>query len=153
LEGRDSLVHTFKLSVKVLGDHNISVTAGLANEYNATCGPDILVNLRYYDHRRVIIFDNKLSKFRDGVMKTIIVKPEGYPVEITQSMFMCLTGKAKYYLRVSRVETNLCLNAEEGESASMTWHLPVPENAVPDSARGELAVIGDVMGPSLEVKY
>jgi hypothetical protein len=34
----------------------------------------------------------------------------------------------------------------------MTWHLPVPENAIPDSARGELAVIGDVMGPSLEVK-
>jgi len=33
----------------------------------------------------------------------------------------------------------------------MTWHLPVPENAVPDSARGEVAVVGDVMGPSLEV--
>lgn len=66
LEGRDSLVHTFKLNVKVLGDHNISVTAGLDKDYNATCGPDILVNLRYiyYNHRRIkTLFDNKLWKF------------------------------------------------------------------------------------------
>lgn len=35
----------------------------------------------------------------------------------------------------------------------MSWHLPIPEDAVPDSARGELSVIGDVMGPSLEVKW
>jgi len=46
LEGRDSLVHTFKLDAKLLGDHNISVTAGVALDFNGTCGPEILMNMK-----------------------------------------------------------------------------------------------------------
>jgi hypothetical protein len=66
---------------------------------------------------------------------------------------MCLTGKANFLQLKSVLSFCIIINADEGESASMTWHLPIPENAVPDSARGELAVIGDVMGPSLEVRH
>jgi hypothetical protein len=29
---------------------------------------------------------------RDGLMKKIIIKPEGFPEEITNSIFVCLAG-------------------------------------------------------------
>ncbi|XP_059489957.1 alpha-2-macroglobulin-like protein 1 isoform X2 [Neocloeon triangulifer] len=67
---------------------------------------------------------------RDGITKPIIVKPEGIPVEKTKSLFVCLEG--------------------ENESALISWQLEVPQNTVLDSARSEVSVIGDLMGPSLE---
>lgn len=41
---------------------------------------------------------------------------------------------------------------DEGEQASLSWDLEVPDNLVPDSARAFVSVIGDIMGPSLEVR-
>ncbi|XP_065351742.1 pregnancy zone protein-like isoform X2 [Cloeon dipterum] len=111
LQRKDKIVHTFELNAKLLGTHNISVISSI-NFDNSSCGPDVL------------------TEMRDGVTKSIKIKPEGLPVEITKSMFLCLDGG--------------------GESALMSWHLDVPENSVPDSARGDVAVIGDLMGPSLE---
>ncbi|XP_059479116.1 alpha-1-inhibitor 3-like [Neocloeon triangulifer] len=111
LRSKDKLVHTFELEAKVLGEHNISVSAGI-NFNDSNCGPDVLVNAR------------------DAVTKTIKIKPEGFPVEVTKSLFLCLQ--------------------DVGETAYLSWHLPVPENSVPDSAIGEVSVIGDLMGPSLE---
>jgi hypothetical protein len=40
---------------------------------------------------------------------------------------------------------------DKGEQATISWDLDIPENVVPDSARAFVSVIGDIMGPSLEV--
>ncbi|KAF4529926.1 hypothetical protein B566_EDAN016556 [Ephemera danica] len=107
-----SLVHEFKLEPTGLGEHNITVTANVDSNFPTMCGPELLMDAR------------------DGLMKKIIVKPEGFPEDVTNSAFICLS--------------------DVGEQAALSWDFSLPENLVEGSDRAFISVIGDVMGPSLE---
>lgn len=97
-----SLVHELRLNPTALGEHNISVTADIDSEYPSVCGPESIMNARY----SIIIFSFGVSNFivlclccffRDGLTKKIIIKPEGFPEEITNSIFVCLKGRIGIY--------------------------------------------------------
>lgn len=63
-------------------------------------------------------------------MKPILIQPEGFPVEVTKSGFVC----PKEY---------------SGDS-EVVWNLTLPENMVPDSGRAYINLIGDILGPAVE---
>ena len=69
-------------------------------------------------------------------MKPVLVKAEGFPVEITRSAFLC--------------------PKDFSDDSSLVWELELPnvksgsEQVVEGSARGHVSVIGDVLGPALE---
>jgi hypothetical protein len=46
LEEHNSLVHEFRLNPTTLGEHNISVTANVDEEYPLPCGPESILNAR-----------------------------------------------------------------------------------------------------------
>ncbi|CAB3382760.1 Hypothetical predicted protein [Cloeon dipterum] len=110
LGGFDKLVHTFELDTKVLGKHNISVSAGIDDSLR-DCGSGESVSVS------------------DEIIKPILIKPEGIPVEKTRSLFYC---------------------SEKKDVQQISWNLELPENIVPGSDRAEVAVIGDLLGPSME---
>lgn len=63
-------------------------------------------------------------------MKPILVLPEGFPVEITKSAFIC----PKNFSDDSRI----------------VWNLDLPKDLIPDSAKAHVTLTGDVLGPVLE---
>ncbi|RXG56539.1 Pregnancy zone protein [Armadillidium vulgare] len=67
---------------------------------------------------------------RDILIKPIRVDFEGFLVEETQFKFVCTNGS---------------------ENVLETWNVTAPDSIVPDSARGFAAVVGDLLGPTLEV--
>lgn len=64
------------------------------------------------------------------ITKPILVLPEGFPVEVTKSAFIC----PKEFI----------------DDSSLTWNLDLPENLVAESARAYVSLIGDILGPALE---
>ncbi|KAB7499888.1 Alpha-2-macroglobulin-like protein 1 [Armadillidium nasatum] len=66
---------------------------------------------------------------RDILIKPIRVNFEGFLVEETQFKFVC---------------TN------DSENVLETWNVTAPDSIVPDSARGFAAVVGDLLGPTVE---
>ena len=58
------------------------------------------------------------------------MKPEGFPVEETNSAFIC----PKDFV----------------DDTSLSWNLTLPESFVPDSARATISLIGDILGPVID---
>uniref|UniRef100_A0AAG5DEP7 CD109 antigen n=1 Tax=Anopheles atroparvus TaxID=41427 RepID=A0AAG5DEP7_ANOAO len=65
----------------------------------------------------------------DGVERQLLVEPEGLPQYINKAAFIDLRATPE---------------------ATKTFEVQVPPNAVPDSTRVEIAVIGDVMGSTIQ---
>lgn len=63
-------------------------------------------------------------------MKPILILPEGFPVEETQSTLIC--------------------PKDFSDDSAFIWELTLPEDAIPDSGRAYLNLIGDILGPALE---
>ncbi|XP_041375396.1 pregnancy zone protein-like [Gigantopelta aegis] len=72
--------------------------------------------------------DQKFIGLKDAVRREIFVKAEGITQEYTKSLYICPKGSG-------------ALNEEV--------ELSLPRGVVPDSARGHISVIGDMMGPAL----
>ncbi|XP_018342836.1 PREDICTED: alpha-2-macroglobulin-like protein 1 isoform X2 [Trachymyrmex septentrionalis] len=109
---RDSVVHEYILRPRVLGDVNITVSASIDSDYAEPCGPEVLVYTR------------------DVIVKPILVLPEGFPVEMTKSAFIC--------------------PKDFSDDSIITWNLDLPNDLVPESARAYVSLIGDILGPALE---
>ena len=67
---------------------------------------------------------------RDVIVKPILVLPEGFPAETTKSAFIC--------------------PKDFTDDSTITWNLDLPDDLVPESARGYVSIIGDILGPALE---
>jgi CD109 antigen len=65
----------------------------------------------------------------DGVERPLLVVPEGITQYVNKAVFIDLRSDSEF-------KTNVTVK--------------IPNNAIPDSARVEASVIGDVLGPSLE---
>jgi CD109 antigen len=65
----------------------------------------------------------------DGVERPLLVVPEGVTQYVNKAVFIDLRSDSEF-------KTNVTVK--------------IPNNAIPDSARVEASVIGDVLGPSLE---
>jgi hypothetical protein len=65
-------------------------------------------------------------------LKPVLVKAEGFPVEISRSAFLC--------------------PMDFGEDSTLVWELQLPadERLVEGSARAHVSLIGDVLGPALD---
>nr|CAD7395574.1 unnamed protein product [Timema cristinae] len=74
VQEKTTLVHKFLIRAAELGEVNVTVTAAVDPEYEEACGPELIIGTR------------------DVLVKSILVKPEGFPVEVTKSSFMCPTG-------------------------------------------------------------
>ncbi|XP_011874735.1 PREDICTED: alpha-2-macroglobulin-like protein 1 isoform X2 [Vollenhovia emeryi] len=109
---RDSVVHEYILRPRVLGDVNITVSASIDSDYAEPCGPEMLLYTR------------------DMIVKPILVLPEGFPVEITKSAFIC--------------------PKDFSDDSTITWNLDLPDDLIPESARAYVSLIGDILGPVLE---
>ncbi|KAK2588934.1 hypothetical protein KPH14_001789 [Odynerus spinipes] len=109
---RDSIVHEYILRPHVLGDVNITVSATIDTDYTEPCGPETLVFTR------------------DTIVKPILVLPEGFPVEITKSAFIC--------------------PKDFSDDSTIVWNLDLPKDLIPDSAKAYVSLIGDILGPALE---
>lgn len=67
---------------------------------------------------------------QDVIVKPILILPEGFPVEETKSALIC--------------------PKDSSDDSSFMWELTLPKDAVPDSGRAYLNLIGDILGPALE---
>ncbi|KAG8221830.1 hypothetical protein J437_LFUL003464 [Ladona fulva] len=111
IEDKGTVVPEFSLKMTELGEINITVSAEVDEMFPESCGPEMLLSRR------------------DVMIKPILVKPEGFPVEKTQSSFIC---------------------ASESEDVILYWNLELPSDLVEGSARAEFSAVGDMLGPSLE---
>ncbi|XP_071446763.1 murinoglobulin-1-like isoform X2 [Hetaerina americana] len=111
IESKDNFVTEFPVKMTELGEVNITVSAQVDELFPEPCGPEILINRR------------------DVLIKPLLVKPEGFPVEKSSSSFVC---------------------ASENNEANLFWNLELPEDLVEGSARAEVSAIGDMLGPALE---
>ncbi|XP_076621496.1 alpha-2-macroglobulin-P isoform X2 [Colletes latitarsis] len=109
---RASVVHEFVLKPRVIGEVNITVSASLDPDYADPCGPDTLIFTR------------------DVIVKPILILPEGFPMEVTKSSFIC--------------------PKDFNDDSMIVWDLMLPENVVPDSGRAYVNLVGDILGPALE---
>ncbi|XP_017887917.1 pregnancy zone protein-like isoform X2 [Ceratina calcarata] len=109
---RDSIVHEFVLRPRILGEVNITVSASIDESYSEPCGPETLLYTR------------------DIIVKPILILPEGFPVEKTESSLVCPKDFA--------------------DDSAFVWELTLPEDVIPDSGRAYLNLIGDILGPALE---
>ncbi|KAL0109694.1 hypothetical protein PUN28_014611 [Cardiocondyla obscurior] len=109
---RDSVVHEYILRPRVLGDVNITVSGSIDSDYAEPCGPEMLLYTR------------------DVIVKPILILPEGFPVEITKSAFIC--------------------PKDFSDDSTINWNLDLPDDLVPESARAYVSLIGDILGPVLE---
>ncbi|KAF0294116.1 Murinoglobulin-1 [Amphibalanus amphitrite] len=104
-------VKSFPVNFLGLGEVNITVTARAQDGY---CDEG-----------------NTIAPGSDTVIRPIVVKPEGFPQEVTHSRFICLD--------------------KDDDHHTETVNLPVPEGLVPDSQRAYFSVIGDLLGPTFQV--
>ncbi|KAK4309869.1 hypothetical protein Pmani_018530 [Petrolisthes manimaculis] len=72
-----------------------------------------------------------LSK-RDHLVKAIKVDIEGYPKEKTWTKYICSK------------------DIEDNSDSLESWPITLPSTIVPDSARGWVTAVGDLLGPTLE---
>ncbi|XP_020295682.1 alpha-2-macroglobulin-like protein 1 isoform X2 [Pseudomyrmex gracilis] len=112
VEPRDSVVQEYILRPRVLGDVNITVSASIDSDYAEPCGPEVLLYTR------------------DVIVKPILVLPEGFPVEVTKSAFICPKNFS--------------------DDSTISWNLDLPKDVVPESARAYVSLIGNILGPAFE---
>ncbi|XP_043193355.1 murinoglobulin-2-like isoform X3 [Amphibalanus amphitrite] len=103
-------VRSFPVNFLGLGEVNITVTARAQDGY---CDEG-----------------NTIAPGSDTVIRPIVVKPEGFPQEVTHSRFICLD--------------------KDDDHHTETVNLPVPEGLVPDSQRAYFSVIGDLLGQTFQ---
>lgn len=75
-----------------------------------------------------VIMDTQYIGRKDAVQREILVKAEGVTQQYSHSLYIC---------------------PKDNEVYSSTVGLPLPADIVADSARGDVTVIGDMMGPAL----
>ncbi|XP_037082580.1 alpha-2-macroglobulin-like [Pollicipes pollicipes] len=75
--------------------------------------------------------------FRDAVTRPILVEPEGFEHEVSHSFFMCISPEG----------ADLSSGPNRRE---VDWPLLLPADLVPDSERAQIAVVGDLLGPSID---
>ncbi|PSN55938.1 Pregnancy zone protein [Blattella germanica] len=109
---RTSYVQRFRIRASDLGEVNMTISAEVDPLYPEECGPEVMINRR------------------DVLVKPILVHPEGFPVEITKSAFICPSNFS--------------------EDAQVMWSLELPSDVVEDSARADVSVVGDLLGPTLQ---
>ncbi|KAG1650780.1 Alpha-2-macroglobulin-like protein 1 [Nymphon striatum] len=108
-------VHSFKISPTGLGEVNLTVYAHAFNDAKQEiCGKDKTVST---------------VDARDTVINPLIVEPEGFPQEVTQSVLFC--------------------PSEHLGGFNHSFELSLPDDLVPGSERAYLSISGDIMGPSL----
>lgn len=112
VNARDSVVQEYILRPRVLGEVNITVSASIDPEYAEPCGPETLIYTR------------------DVIVKPILVLPEGFPVEVTKSAFICPKNFS--------------------DDSAIMWNLDLPIDLVPESGRAYVTLTGDILGPALE---
>nr|XP_012138167.1 PREDICTED: murinoglobulin-1-like [Megachile rotundata] len=112
VEPRDSVIHEFVLRPRVIGEVNITVSAYIDSNYSEPCGPQTLVFTR------------------DKIVKPLLILPEGYPMEKTETMLLC--------------------PMDFNDDSTFMWEAAFPEDVVNDSARGYVNLIGDILGPALQ---
>ena len=117
---KDSLVHEFPLLPKQLGRLNVSVAA------------EVIVTTEHGLSECDSISDEALKNARDEMVRTLLVKPEGFPVQLVRSAFLCPQNFS--------------------DDSALTWHVELPEadELIEGSARAELSIAGDVLGPALD---
>ncbi|XP_049788379.1 murinoglobulin-1-like isoform X1 [Schistocerca cancellata] len=111
INARSTFTHEYRIRASNIGYLNITVTAETDPTYPEMCGPEFLFNRR------------------DTVVKPILIEPEGFPVEITKSSFIC--------------SENIT------QKSVVRWNLEIPQDIVEDSARAEIKVVGDLLAPTL----
>ncbi|OAD58540.1 Alpha-2-macroglobulin-like protein 1, partial [Eufriesea mexicana] len=112
VEPQDSIVHEYILRPRVLGEVNITVAAFIDTDYPAPCSSETLTFMQ------------------DVIVKSILILPEGFPVEETKSSLICPMNFS--------------------DDSTFSWELALPEDAVPNSGRAYLNFVGDVLGPALD---
>ncbi|KAG7202424.1 hypothetical protein KM043_018735 [Ampulex compressa] len=112
VEPRDRVVHEYILRPRVLGDVNITVSASIDPDYAELCGPETLIYTR------------------DVIVKPILVLPEGFPVDMTNSAFIC--------------------PKDFSDDSTTVWNLDLPKDLVPESGRAYVTLSSDILGPALE---
>ncbi len=118
VEGGDNDIRTFTVRAKELGEVNVTVRAMITDEAGGGeeggCSPA-----------------EEAEGFTDVLQKSILVKPEGFPVEKVETKFQCL-------------------GEDEEEDPEITLDaLSLPEDLVKDSERAWVTVTGDIMAPSI----
>ncbi|XP_046398811.1 alpha-2-macroglobulin-like protein 1 isoform X2 [Ischnura elegans] len=108
---KNNFVAEFPVKMTELGEVNITVSAQVDELFPEPCGPEILFSRR------------------DVVIKPVLVKPEGFPMDKSYSSFVCSTEK---------------------KDSVLYWNLELPSDLVEGSARAEVSAIGDMLGPALE---
>nr|AFY13480.1 MULTIFUNCin [Balanus glandula] len=103
-------VKNFPLTFSALGEVNITVSAKVKD---GNCEQP-----------------NTVAPGSDTVIRPIVLKPEGFPQEVTRSRFICLD--------------------KGDENHVETVEMPVPEGLVADSERAYFSVIGDLLGPTYQ---
>ncbi|KAK9891011.1 hypothetical protein WA026_013344 [Henosepilachna vigintioctopunctata] len=108
---RDTMVHVFPLSGKEMGDATIKIIAEVDPLFPGYCGPETIMNAR------------------DVVIKHLIIVPEGYSVENTNSALLC--------------------NSDH-HSSNVSWKIHVPSNVVLNTAKARLSLNADLLGQTIE---
>lgn len=113
LDAKDSSIKTFNIEAKELNEVNITVQALITAQEDGACG-----------------VAGEAEGFSDNLVKPILVKPEGFPVEKVQSVFECKN------------------NADEKTQVQLE-ELVLPEDLVEGSERAWFMITGDIMAPAL----
>ncbi|XP_014238205.1 murinoglobulin-1-like [Trichogramma pretiosum] len=129
IDAKDSVFHEFLVMPRRLGEINVTIVAEVkansnlaARQLVAACGPGGGPALPI--------------AARDEIVKPLLVKAEGFPVELTRSAFLC--------------------PKDFHDDVSLTWELDLPnggsgdDRLVEGSASAYVTVIGDVLGPALD---
>ncbi|XP_006032701.1 alpha-2-macroglobulin-like protein 1 isoform X3 [Alligator sinensis] len=102
-----------------------NVIATKLGEVNFTITAEVLDSKELCGSEKVLV---PSKGWKDTLIKHLLVRPEGILVEKSHSSLLC----------------------PEGNSTSDSVSLQVPENVVPDSARAQVSLLGDIMGTVLE---
>ncbi|XP_059968826.1 alpha-2-macroglobulin-like protein 1 [Mesoplodon densirostris] len=102
-----------------------NITAVKLGHVNFTISTNILDSNELCGDKKGFVPEKGQS---DTLIKPVLVKPEGVPVEMTHSSLLCAKGKV----------------------ASESISLEVPVDVVPDSAKAYITVLGDIMGTALK---
>ncbi|XP_044739302.1 pregnancy zone protein-like isoform X4 [Chrysoperla carnea] len=112
VDSDSNIAEIFMIKATKLGDVNVTVSAEVDKDAKE-CETNILTD------------------YRDVIVKPIKIEPEGFPIEISKSTYVCPNDYAN--------NTNV----------RRVWDLTLPENLVADSARAVVSAIGDIMGAAL----
>lgn len=101
IEGGENLDYVYRIRSTEVGALNLTVVGEVDSTYPQECGPEFII------HKRCILQENNFCvtdplNFRDVVSKTLLVEPEGFPVEIVKSALLCSNGQ--YFKNLSNLK-------------------------------------------------